>query len=172
MTKKKTKKLKKNKKEWNSISIRYENHEKKKVTNCCQRHRTKRLGWRLHRGWWKKTSQVPHMIHLSLIWILWSTTADMSENFQSEVKWRQLYSIKCNFNEQMRNVLYRCEILVTWHANAGSIVDQSVIRCNYSDKFSYLKLKDECIDESKSKCICTKWYKTTHRQFGRSSLQE
>ena len=51
MTKKKTKrkleKLKtktKIKIEWNSISIEYENHEKKKVTNYGQRHRTKSLG--------------------------------------------------------------------------------------------------------------------------------
>ena len=44
--------------------------------------------------------------------------------------------------------MYR-EILVTCHENVGSIVDQSVTRYNYSDKFSYLKLKDECIDESK-----------------------
>ena len=42
MTKKKTKT--KIKMEWNSINIRYENHEKKKVTNCGPRHRTKRLG--------------------------------------------------------------------------------------------------------------------------------
>ena len=34
----------------------------------------------------------------------------------------------------------------------GSIVNQSIIRYNYFDKFSYLKLKDECIDENKSKC--------------------
>ena len=34
----------KTKMEWNSINIRYENHEKKKVTNYGQRHRTKRLG--------------------------------------------------------------------------------------------------------------------------------
>ena len=30
--------------EWNSIDIRYENHEKKKVTDCGQRHGTKSLG--------------------------------------------------------------------------------------------------------------------------------
>ena len=41
----KTKKLKtKTKMEWNPIGIRYENHEKKKVTHYGQRHRTKRLG--------------------------------------------------------------------------------------------------------------------------------
>ena len=47
MTKKKTKiKLTKtkNKMEWNPIGIRYENHEKKKVTDYGQRHITKRLG--------------------------------------------------------------------------------------------------------------------------------
>ena len=57
---------------------------------------------------------------------------------------------------------------VSWNTGdlvkiVGSMVDQSIIRYNYSDKFSYLKLKDECINESKSKCICTKWYKTTNR---------
>ena len=44
---KKTKKLKtktKTKMEWNSIDIRYENHEKKNVMDCGQTHRTKRLG--------------------------------------------------------------------------------------------------------------------------------
>jgi hypothetical protein len=30
--------------EWNSIGIEYENHEDKKVTDCGQRHKTKRLG--------------------------------------------------------------------------------------------------------------------------------
>jgi hypothetical protein len=49
------------------MDIKYENHEKKKVTDSGQRHKTKRLGQRLHRGWQKKTSQVPHLIHLSLI---------------------------------------------------------------------------------------------------------
>jgi len=29
---------------WNSIGIKYENNEKKKVTDCSQRHRTKRIG--------------------------------------------------------------------------------------------------------------------------------
>ena len=43
MTKRKLTKTK-NKMEWNSINKRYENHEKKKVTNCGQRHITKRLG--------------------------------------------------------------------------------------------------------------------------------
>ena len=43
MTKRKLTKTK-NKMEWNSIGIRYENHEKKKVTDCGQRHETKRLG--------------------------------------------------------------------------------------------------------------------------------
>jgi hypothetical protein len=44
MTKKKIKKKLKLKMKWNSIGIRYENHEKKKVTDYGQRHRTKRLG--------------------------------------------------------------------------------------------------------------------------------
>ena len=46
-TKRKLKKLKtktKIKMEWNSIRIRYENHVKKKVKYCGQRHKTKRLG--------------------------------------------------------------------------------------------------------------------------------
>ena len=30
--------------EWNSIGVRYENHENKKVMDYGQRHRTKRLG--------------------------------------------------------------------------------------------------------------------------------
>ena len=51
------------------------------------------------------------------------------------------------------------EILVTWNENIGSIVDQSIIRCNYSDKFSYWNWKNKCINESKPKCKCTKWYK-------------
>ena len=29
---------------WNSNDIKYENNEKKKFTNCGQRHKTKRLG--------------------------------------------------------------------------------------------------------------------------------
>ena len=32
----------------------------------------------------------PHMIHLSLIRILRSSTVDISKNCQNEVKWRQL----------------------------------------------------------------------------------
>ena len=139
------------------------NPEKKKVTNCCQRHRTKRLGLRLHRGWRKKTPQVPHMIHLFLIWILWSTIVDISENSQNEVKWRQLNYPKCNLISGwemyfigLKNVSWNVADVVKI---VGSIVDQSIIRYNYSDKFSYLKLKDECINESKPKCKCTKWYK-------------
>ena len=152
------------------------NPEKKKVTHCCQRHETKRLGWRLHRGWRKNISQVPHMIHLSLIWILWSTIVNMSENSRNEVKWRQLNYPKCNLISRWEMYFIHSKN-VSWNTGdlvkiVGSIVDQSIIRYNYSDKFSYLKLKDECINESKSKCICTKWYKTTCRQFGRSSLQE
>ena len=42
MTKRKLKT--KNEMEWNSIGIRYENHKKKKVTDCGQRHKTERLG--------------------------------------------------------------------------------------------------------------------------------
>ena len=40
------KKMKKRKlkMKWNSIGIRYENHEKKKVTDCGQRHTDKRVG--------------------------------------------------------------------------------------------------------------------------------
>ena len=37
-------KTKINKMKWNSIDIRYENHEKKKVTYCGQRQRTQRQG--------------------------------------------------------------------------------------------------------------------------------
>ena len=29
------------------------------------------------------------------------------------------------------------EILVTWNENIGSIIDESIIRCNYSNKLSY-----------------------------------
>ena len=116
------------------------------------------------------------MIHLSLIWILWSATADMSENFQSEVKWRQLSYTKCNLISGWEMYFIGSKN-VSWNIGdlvkiIGSIVDQSIIRYNYSDKFSYLKLKYKCIKESKSKCICTKWHKTTRRQFGKSSLQE
>ena len=90
MTKKKTK----NEMELNQHKIW--NHEKKKVTDCGQRHRTKTRGRRLHRGWRKKTSQVPHMIHLSLIWILSSSTVNISKKFWNEVKWRQLNNTKSN----------------------------------------------------------------------------
>ena len=53
----------------------------------------------------------------------------------------------------MRDVLYQFKN-VSWNTGdldeiTGSIVDQSIIRCNYSDKFSYLKLKDKCINEIK-----------------------
>ena len=44
MTKTKTKTKTKLKMKWNQNGIKYENHEKKNVTDCGQRHRTKRLG--------------------------------------------------------------------------------------------------------------------------------
>ena len=64
----------------------------------------------------------------------------------------------------MRDVLYWFKKNVSWNTGdlvkiIGSIVDQSIIRCNYSDKLSYLELKYKCINESKPKCICTKCYR-------------
>ena len=145
------------------------NHGKKKVTNCCQRHRTKRLGWRLHRGWRKKTPQVSHMIHLFLIWILWSTIVDMSETSQNEVKWRQLNYPKCNLINGWE-MYFISSKNVSWNTGdlvkiVGSIVDQSIIRYNYSDKFSYWNWKNKCINESKPKCKCTNWYKNYPQAF-------
>ena len=41
-------------------------------------------------GGGKKLLRSPHMIHVSLIRILRSSTVLISENHQNEVKWRQL----------------------------------------------------------------------------------
>ena len=51
---------------------------------------------------------------------------------------------KCTLSEKMYH-----EILVTWNENIGSIVDQWIIRCNYSDKFSYWNWNDDMCKEKK-----------------------
>ena len=65
----------------------------------------------------------------------------------------------------MRDVLNRFkmyhEILVTWMKLQDQFVDQSIIRCNYTDKFSYLKLKDKCINEIKQNAYVQNVTKTT-----------
>jgi hypothetical protein len=62
------------------------------------------------------------------------------------------------------------EILVTWMKLQDQIVDQLIIRCNYTDKFTYLKPKDKCINEIKQNAYVQNVTKTTHRQFSKSSL--
>ena len=74
----------------------------------------------------------------------------------------------------MRDILNRFkmypEILVNWMKLQDQFVDQSIIRCNYTNKLSYLKLKDKCINEIKQNAYVQNVTKTTHGQFGKSSL--
>jgi hypothetical protein len=95
----------------------------------------------------EKTSQVPHMIHLSLIWILWSSTVIISENYHNKVKWRQLNNTKYNLISgwEMYFIGSKCIMKYWWPEWNYRIheinVDQSIIRCNYIDKFPYWNLK-------------------------------
>ena len=94
----------------------------------------------------KKTSQVPHMIHLSLIWILWSPIVIIPENFQNEVKWRKLNYTKSYLISlwELYFIGSKCTMKYWWiednYRTDEINVDQSIIRCNYIDKLSYWNL--------------------------------
>ena len=88
----------------------------------------------------KKLPRSPHLIHLSLIEILWSST------IKESLEWSEMETIE-NMKYTLisrwgRNIINSKCIMNYWwpEQNYGTyeiIVNQSIIRCNYVDKFYY-----------------------------------